>query len=134
MTRTFVNDHVPHIFNIVTDPQKAGIVANMASSGGNISGVSHNISIKLQIKTALKVKNFKKLGIFYNPREQNTEIIKMSLNNLAKELDFEVIGFRAAPGSNLLEKHLKKLVNKTVLVDAVYLPLDSYIVSNANRI
>ena len=49
MTRDFVKDKVPQVFNIVADPVGAGIVQSMESPGGNISGASNGIPMLLQI-------------------------------------------------------------------------------------
>lgn len=133
-TRVIVNDKVPQIFNVVTDPVEAGIVRNTKSSGGNISGVSDAIPISLQIKTALKVFKFNKLGIFFNPREKNTMIIRKELYNVAKDYNFEVIDLRIPPLQNKLRENLQKLIDGSILVDAVYLPSDSFLVSNAKLI
>lgn len=133
-TRVIVNDRIPQIFNMVTDPVGAGIVRNTKSPGANISGVSDAIPIFLQIKTALKVFKFNKLGIFFNPREKNTMIIRQELYNVAKDLDFEVIDLRIPPLQKKLQENLQKLVDGSILVDAVYLPSDSFLVSNAKLI
>jgi ABC-type uncharacterized transport system substrate-binding protein len=133
-TRVIVNDRIPQIFNVVTDPVGAGIVRNTKSPGANISGVSDAIPIFLQIKTALKVFKFNKLGIFFNPREKNTMIIRQELYNVAKDLDFEVIDLRIPPLQKKLQENLQKLVDGSILVDAVYLPSDSFLVSNAKLI
>lgn len=133
-TRVILKDRIPQIFNVVTDPVGAGIVRNAKSSGGNISGVSDAIPVSLQIKTALNVFKFNKLGIFFNPREKNTMIIRKELYSVAKDLDFEVIDLRISPLQKELRKNLQKLINGSVLVDAVYLPSDSFLVSNAKLI
>lgn len=132
--RAIVNDKIPQIFNVVTDPVGAGIVQNTKSSGGNISGVSYAIPSSFQIKTALKVFKFHKLGIFFNPREKNTMIIRKELYDVAKDLDFEVIDLRIPPLQNKLRENLQKLIDGSILVDAVYLPSDSFLVSNAKLI
>jgi len=88
----------------------------------------------LQIEAALKIKRIKKIGLFFNPREKNATIIYDKLIAIAKDFNFEVAGFRSPPGSRRLEKYLQKLTNKSLIVDAVYLPLDSFIISNARLI
>jgi putative ABC transport system substrate-binding protein len=133
-TRVIVNDRVPQIFNVVTDPVGAGIVQGMESSGGNISGMSDAIPISVQIKSALEVIKFNKLGIFFNPREKNSMIIRKELYNIAKEFDFEVIDLRSPPVQKMLQENLQKVIDKSILVDAVYLPSDSFLVSNAELI
>jgi ABC-type uncharacterized transport system substrate-binding protein len=133
-TRVIVNGRVPQIFNVVTDPVGAGIVQSMESSGGNISGMSSAIPISVQIKSAFEVIKFNKLGIFFNPREKNSMIARKKLYNVAKDFDFEVIDLRSPPVQNILQENLQKLINEPILVDAVYLPSDSFLVSNAKLI
>ena len=133
-TRVIVNDSVPQIFNVVTDPVGAGIVQGIESPGGNISGMSDAIPISIQIKSALEVIKFNKLGIFFNPREKNSMIIRKELYNIAKDFDFEVIDLRSPPVQKMLQENLQKLIDKSTLVDAVYLPSDSFLVSNAELI
>lgn len=132
--RVIVDNRVPQIFNVVTDPVGAGIVQSMESSGGNISGMSDAIPISFQIKTVLEVIKFNKLGIFFNPREKNSMITRKELYNIAKDLDFEVIDLRSPPAKKMLQENLQKLMDESIVVDAVYLPPDSYLVSNAKLI
>jgi ABC-type uncharacterized transport system substrate-binding protein len=133
-TRVIVNDRVPQIFNVVTDPVGAGIVQSMTSSGGNISGMSNAISIAVQIESALEVIKFNKLGIFFNPREKNSMITRKELYKVAKDFNFEVIDLRSPPVQKMLQENLQKLIDKSILVDAIYLPSDSFLVSNAKLI
>jgi len=133
-TRVIVNDRVPQIFNVVTDPVEAGIVKSTESSGGNISGMSDAIPISLQVKSALELIKFFKLGIFFNPREKNSMITRKELFDAAKDLDFEVIDLRSPPVQKMLQENLQRLIDGSILVDAVYLPSDSFLVSNAELI
>ncbi|UCD33639.1 MAG: ABC transporter substrate-binding protein [Desulfobacterales bacterium] len=130
-TRVIVNDKVPQIFNVVTDPVGAGIVQSMQSSGGNISGVSDAIPVSVQIKSALEIISFNTLGIFFNPREKNSMIARKELYTVAQDLDFEVIDLRSPPAQKMLQENLQKLIDKSILVDAVYLSPASFLVSNA---
>jgi ABC-type uncharacterized transport system substrate-binding protein len=133
-TRFIVQDQVPHIFNIVAAPVKAGIVRTMQSSGGNISGVSNAIPLSLQIETALRVIKFNRLGLIFNPREKNSMAIRQNLKDMAARFGVEVIDLRSPPTENALQQSLEKLKSKSVVVDAVYLPQDSFIVSKAGLI
>lgn len=134
MTRDFVKDRVPQVFNIVADPVGAGIVQGMESPGGNISGASHGIPTLLQIETALKIIQFKRLGILFNPREKNSMVERQRLHDIAEKFRFEVVDLRSPPAQDALEQNLQALIEKSVVVDAVYLPLDSYMQSNAKLI
>jgi putative ABC transport system substrate-binding protein len=96
--------------------------------------MSDAIPISFQIKSALEVIKFTRLGIFFNPREKNSMIIRKELYKVAKDLDFEVIDLRSPPVQKMLQENLQGLIDGSILVDAVYLPSDSFLVSNAKLI
>lgn len=133
-TKLILNDQVPHIFSIVVDPVGAGIVRSMNSPGSNIGGASNAISLALQIDTALKIIKFKRLGLFFNPRERNSALIREHLQGLAASRQFEVIDLRSAPATNSLEENLQKLKDKSVAIDTVYLPADNFMLSKSELI
>jgi putative ABC transport system substrate-binding protein len=133
-TRVILKDQVPQVFNVVTDPVGAGIVQSLKSSGGNISGMSGAIPISIQIKSALGVTEFEKLGLFFNPREKNSMIIREELYEVARQLDIEVADLRSPPAQEMLQENLRKLIDQSLHVDAVYLPSDSFLASNAELI
>ncbi len=133
-TKTFLQDQVPHIFNAVADPVGAGIVDSLESSGSNIGGATIGISLALQVETAIKVLQFKRLGLIFNSREKNSLLIRDQLYEIAQKLRFEMIDLRSPPVQDMLQQHLDKLKDKSVVVDAVYLPQDSFLVSNAQLI
>jgi putative ABC transport system substrate-binding protein len=134
MARDFVKERVPQVFNIVADPVGAGIVQSLESPGGNISGASNGISALVQIETALKIIQFKKLGILFNPREKNSMIERQKLHDIAEKFHFEVVDLRSPPVQDTLERNLQALIDKSVGVDAIYLSADSFIVSNAKLV
>ena len=134
LTKLIIENQVPHIFNAVAAPVAAGIAQRMDFTGGNISGASNKIPLSLQIDIALKVMNFKKIGLLFNPREPNSLAIRKNLYAICRDLNIEVIDFRSPPVQDLLQENLRKLLYKSIVVDAVYLPLDSFMVSNAKLI
>jgi ABC-type uncharacterized transport system substrate-binding protein len=130
----FIKNKVPQIFNIIVAPVRAGIVKTMESSGGNISGVTNRVPFYLQIEAALKVMKIKKLGLFFNPREKNSMLVRQSFQKLAKSYNFQLIDLRSPPALKMLETNLQKLKDKSVVVDAVYLPNDSFLLSKAKLV
>jgi len=70
MTKTILNNKLPHVFSNVAAPVESEIADTMQSSGGNMSGTSNRVPLSLQIETAIRVVSFKKLGIMFNPREK----------------------------------------------------------------
>lgn len=115
----------PVIFDIVTRPVESGIIASWQSSGNNATGVSSMVPVANQIKALKKVISFSKLGIIYNPLEQNSIIQFQLLEQLAGSQGFALIPFMITRAEDI-QKELKDLGAR---VDAVYLPSDSMIKS-----
>jgi ABC-type uncharacterized transport system substrate-binding protein len=134
MTKTILDNRLPHVFSNVAAPVESEIADSMQSSGGNVSGTSNRVPLSLQIETAIRVVQFKKLGIMFNPREKNATIIRGNLHEIGRKFGFQVIDLRSVPSGNSLENNLQKLSDGSVRVDAVYLPLDSYHMTKAEMI
>jgi ABC-type uncharacterized transport system substrate-binding protein len=130
-TRVIVQDKVPLIYNVVADPVGAGIVKSADTSGGNVAGVTNEIPLGFQLETALKVIPIRRLGVFFNPREKNSMLVRDKIQTLAAPLKIEIVDLRSPPAQDMLHENLKKLRDGSLAVDAVYLPADSFIVSNA---
>jgi ABC-type uncharacterized transport system substrate-binding protein len=133
-TKSIVQDRVPMIFNIVADPVGAGIVQSMERSGGNIGGVTNEIPLPTQIRTALTIVPIKRLGLFFNPREKNSMLIRDKIQEIAAPLNIEIVDLRSPPAQDMLQENLQKLRDRSIVVDAVYLPADSFIVSNSKLV
>jgi putative ABC transport system substrate-binding protein len=132
--KTIVNNRVPQLFSNVAGPVEAEIVQSLESPGGNISGSNNAVLISAQIETIMKIIPFKRLGLFFNPREQNAMIERQRLSDAAKKFNVEVIDLRSPPAQEMLEQNLQQLIDKSIVVDAVYLPLDSFMITNAKLI
>lgn len=126
-----IGGQIPQIFNIVTDPVAAGIVERLDSPGSSISGGTDKIGLDQQLDEVNQWLTFKKLGLFFNPREKNSLIIRDELHRYGRERGFEVIDFRSPPVDQMLSKHLEALNKNPGSVDAVYLAPDSYLSSEA---
>ena len=133
-TKLALNNRVPQLFNIVTAPVESGLVQSLDNPGANINGATHKIPLENQIKAALNVFPFQRLGFLFNPREKNSMILRQQLRDVAQKLDLDVIDLRCPPAYNMLEQTLQKLLDKSIMVDAVYLPLDTHIFTHAPRI
>jgi len=113
----------PVIFNIVNRPVGSGIIASWESSENNATGASNKVSVIHQLKTLKKVINYKKLGIIYNPKEQNSIIQRNKVKRLETRLHFSLKEYRISQEKDIL-KILPQMKDK---VDAVFLPADSMI-------
>ncbi len=129
-----VDNQVPQIFAMVFDPVGAGIVRSMDSPGGNISGASNSVSVVLQLDTALKVIKFTKLGLLFNPREKNSALVREQLRQLAISRNLEIVDLRSPPALDSLQENIRKLKDRSIIVDAVYLPADTFLVSSSKLI
>ena len=113
----------PVIFNIVTRPVESGIIANWHSSGNNATGVSSMVPIPSQIKALQKVVKFTRLGVIYNPLENNSTIQVREIEMLSRRQGFELSHFKISRAGDV-DRALKDIGDR---VDAVYLPSDSTI-------
>lgn len=113
----------PVVFNIVTRPVESGIIADWESSGNNATGVSSMVPIGHQLQTLRKIIRFKRLGIIYNPLEQNSIIQRDLTAELAKQLQFSLHEFELSRESDIP----RLLADINSRVDAVFLPSDSMV-------
>ena len=73
---------IPVVFSAVTDPVGAKLVANMASPGGNVTGLSDLSPVAQHVQTMKEiVPAAKTIGVVYNPGEANA----VSLVDLLKK-------------------------------------------------
>lgn len=133
-TQIVLDNKIPQLFNVVTDPVGAGIVASKGERRGNISGVSDAVPISKLLDITIELFGFQKLGVFFNPREKNSMLSRKKIYTSAKVHGFEVVDFRSPPVAQLLQQNLRKLTENPTMVDAIYLPADSFLVSNATLI
>jgi len=113
----------PIVFNIVTRPIEAGIIADWESSGNNATGVSSMVPISHQLETLRKIIRFSRLGIIYNPLEQNSIIQRDLTAELAAQLHFSLHEFKLSA-----EIDIPRLLQDIgTQVDGVFLPSDSMV-------
>ncbi len=134
MTKFILNNRIPHVFSNVAAPVRSNVVRSMDSSGENISGTSNRIPVSVQIEIILRILKFKRIGILFNPREKNSSLMRKELYRASEKFDFEVVDLRSPPAMDMLQKNLRQLTDRSVVVDAVYLPLDSFLITQAGEI
>ncbi|MFV0439230.1 MAG: ABC transporter substrate-binding protein [Desulfopila sp.] len=115
--------NTPVVFNIVTRPIEAGIIGGWESSGNNATGVSSMVPIRHQLETLRKILHFSRLGIVYNPLEQNSIIQRDITAELAAEMHFSLREFKLSAQADITQL----LRNVGARVDAVFLPSDSMV-------
>jgi ABC-type uncharacterized transport system substrate-binding protein len=123
-TKSIVQDKVPIIFNIVADPVGAGLVRSLEASGGNIAGVTNEIPLSLQLKTALTVIPMKRLGLLFNPREKNAMLVRDKIVEVARPWGS---GGRSPLAAGAGHPEPPEARDRSIAVDAVYLPADNLV-------
>ncbi|MGE0459442.1 MAG: ABC transporter substrate-binding protein [Bauldia sp.] len=117
---------IPIVFGAVTDPVAAGLVADVAQPGGNVTGVSDLTPVADQFALAMEiVPGIETIGVIYNPAEANAVVLVGLLADAAEALGVEVVEATAA-NSGAVQAAAASLVGR---VDAIYVPTDNTVVS-----
>lgn len=109
---------IPIVFTVVADPLRAKLVTNLQKPGRNITGTSHLAPMAVQLDAMRSYKDFKTLGVVYNPKEANTRFMLEDLTAEASksglELLVESVGLNAAgePDPTTLAPQIEKLKSR----------------------
>jgi putative ABC transport system substrate-binding protein len=114
---------VPVVFTMVQDPIGEGIIASWRASENNATGVSNRVPIVNQLKALKRVRPFRRLGAFFDPRNPDATEQVYELARLQPFLGFELVRF---PLESREEAQNISLPGDPP-VDAVYLPFDPLI-------
>jgi len=87
----FKNANIPIVFSITYDPVRQGLVESWERSGCNMFGGSTKVQASAQINMLRKVLNFKRLGVIYNPKEENSVMSLKDIEASQTNLGFVVI-------------------------------------------
>lgn len=117
---------IPVVFTAVTDPVGAGLVADAASPGGNVTGVSDMSPLADHLALIREITpDAAKLGVIYNPGEANSVALAEKLKELAPDAGLEIVEASATRTADV-QQAARSLVGK---VDAIYVPTDNTVVS-----
>ena len=117
---------IPVLFSAVTDPASAKLL------NPNVTGTSDKLeNVEAQLDLLLKLKpGTKKIGVLYNPSEQNSVVQVQEIQKIAKQKNIEVV-LQGINNFGELAQATKNLLGST---DALYLPTDNLVVSGMNLI
>ncbi len=125
------NTKIPVVFSAVTDAKAAGLVENVDSPEGAITGVSDLPPVKKQLelmKTMLP--EMKKLGILFNTSEANSTSQIEEVKKIASPLGIEIVTQGISKPSELAIA----TAQITKSVDAIYIIPDNTIASQAGLV
>jgi len=117
---------IPVVFTAVTDPVGAGLVADAAAPGGNVTGVSDLSPLADHLALIMEVTpEARTVGVIFNPGEANSVSLIGKLRELAAGAGFEIVEANVASTSDVLAA-ARSLVGK---VDVLYIPTDNTVAS-----
>lgn len=122
---------IPVVFTLVASPLGARIVPSLESSGRNVTGASHIVPILTQVNAIRAYREFHRLAVIYNPRENNSVQQVNDLRVLAEEQGFELIDrpVRLDENNNPLVDSIPEVVADiaTQNPDFLYLGPDTFV-------
>jgi putative ABC transport system substrate-binding protein len=129
---------IPVVFNIVADPVAAGLSDTMGgTTGRNLTGASHAVPVETQVKAIRTLGNFTRVGAIYNPLEANSVVAIEQMEASLKALGIKLV---KAPVPVENDKPVLAAVPDVVRslaerkVEIVYLPSDSFLISNSEAV
>ena len=112
---------IPILFSAVTDPVSAKILnKNVTGTSDKLDNVGEQLDLLIKLKPETK-----KIGVLYNPSEQNSLVQVKEIQEKAKERNLTV-ELQGITSFNEVAQATKILLGKT---DALYLPTDNLVVS-----
>jgi putative ABC transport system substrate-binding protein len=125
--------NIPVVFNSVTNPVVAGVVNSWDVPGGQVTGVSDIAPVEPQLELIIDILEannltFEKLGVIYNPSEDNSVYqVDTQLPDaiVALDLTIEVVKSPATSTADV-SAAAQALVGQ---VDAIWVPTDNTVVA-----
>jgi putative ABC transport system substrate-binding protein len=128
----FISD-IPVVFMIVADPVGSKIIESYENTGrDNLAGTRNRVPEVVNINTIRSYyPGFKRLGLLYNIDENNSVIKAQELENLSKQMNFELVALELEPDVDgkpepeSIPMAIKEL--KKAAVDFIYLGSSSFL-------
>ena len=132
--KTALAERKPQIFTIVAAPVESGLVPSLEASGANLAGASNMVPLETQLDNARGLFAFNRLGVLVNTAEENSCVVADKLARLGARQGFAVERLDCQPTEASLRQALAAATNAKAGLDALYLPNDSFLVSQAKPI
>ncbi|WP_150265226.1 ABC transporter substrate-binding protein [Paenibacillus tepidiphilus] len=120
---------IPIIFAAVTDPVSAGLLKNLDSPEGNITGTSDIISAEQNLLLQLKITPaIHKLGVIYNSSETASQLVVKQLKEYLQSGSQDIqLQEATVTSTSEVDQVVHSLIGK---VDAIFAPIDNTIASS----
>lgn len=120
IVKNFLKGRKPMVFNLVSAPVLSKIANSIKKPGNNLTGARFLIYPETQLEITARLKNFRTLAIWFDPREQQHDVVFRKLESVLTKRGVKVYPFRIIPDEENFDKSLKMAADKTNKLDAVY--------------
>ncbi|NVO58345.1 ABC transporter substrate-binding protein [Rhodobacteraceae bacterium B1Z28] len=87
----FPTSQTPVLFTMVSYPVQSKIVRDFDGSGRNMTGSSHTVPLVSQLKAMQAYRDVTRIGMIFNPREDNSVLNMRELGALTEEIGIELV-------------------------------------------
>ena len=120
-------NEIPILFTAITDPISAGLVKDIDTPDGNITGTTDIVPIDKQLELGKKLfPNTKKVGIIYNTSEVNSHVQVDKAKEVSKKTGISIVEIPVTNSSEI-ESALNAKIKE---IDFLFLPSDNLIASS----
>ncbi len=134
IVKGYLNGRKPLVFNVVSTPVLSQIAHSIDKPGNNLTGARMLVDLEEQIDVLVSVRPVKKLGVWFDPREKQSQAVLLHLQKIATDREIELRPVRIIPDAKNFQRILNKAVKETQGVDAVYLISSGSFVMSYNKI
>ncbi|MGH1353276.1 MAG: ABC transporter substrate binding protein [Methyloligellaceae bacterium] len=121
IVKQYLKGKKPQVFNIVSVPVLSKIANSMEKPGNNLTGARLLVDIKTQLDVADKLKPFKKLGVYFDPREKQNAVVLSQIKKYGAAAGKEIVPIRIVPDAANYDAMLGDASAKANTLDAVYI-------------
>lgn len=87
----FPTAQTPVLFTMVSYPVQSKIVPDFEGSGRNLTGSSHTVPLDAQLKAMQAYRDVTRIGMIFNPREDNSVVNMHEMRALTEEIGIELV-------------------------------------------
>ncbi len=120
IVKDYIRGGKPIVFDAVSTPVLSGIVKSVKKPGGNMTGARMLIDLETQIGVLSDITNLKTLGVWYDPREHQSQVVLLKIKKIADKKGIKLKPFRIIPDAAMFEKMVKSAVKHAGSIDALY--------------
>ncbi len=120
LVKKFLKGRKPMVFNLVSAPVLSNIADSIKKPGNNLTGARFLIYPETQLEILARIKQFRSLAIWFDPREKQHDVVLQKLDSVLSKRGVKVYPFRIIPDAEDFDKQLREAARKTNKLDAVY--------------